>query len=246
MDDFDSLAGSIIAPRAKVLGDQVLEQLRVLIITGKLPVGTHLVESQLSTTFDVSRGPIRDALAQLEIEGLVENRRRGVFVRGLTTHDIDELYTVREAIEVAALRLTATAPRESWDLALAPLAAMHAAAAERDHLTFAHADMAFHASFYAIADHRRLQRVWQQYEPTFAVLLELTTAEDIDLGPSYESHVEIHRQALDGEIDKATVSLQEHLLGSRSRLVSAFARSTLGDTFPEDSSRPSPQKGSPS
>ena len=229
MADFEALAGSVLAPRQQILGAQVLDQLRTLIITGKLPTETHLVEAQLSNTFGVSRGPIRDALTQLEAEGLVESRKRGVFVRGLTTKDIDELYSVREAIEVMALRIASTAAPEAWERALTPLADMERAAQAGDHLAFAHADMAFHASFYAIADHRRLQKIWAQYEPTFAVLLELTTAEDVDLGPSYESHVEIYQQMISGEIESASTSLQEHLLGSRSRLVSAYARMTLGD-----------------
>lgn len=234
MVELDALAGRVLAPRQQILGEQVLEQLRVLIITGQLSAGTHLVEAQLSATFDVSRGPIRDALAQLEAEGLVESRRRGVFVRGLTTKDIDELYAVREAIEVMALRGASQAPAGAFAAAEGPLRDMRAASAAGDHLAFAHADMAFHASFYAIADNSRLRQVWSQYEPTFAVLLELTTAEDIDLGPSYESHVDIHDQMRAGELDKATVSLQEHLLGSRARLTSAFARMTIADALQEE------------
>lgn len=234
MADFESLAASVLTPRQQVLGEQVLEQLRVLIITGQLSAGTHLVEAQLSTTFQVSRGPIRDALAQLESEGLVESRRRGSFVRGLTTKDIDELYSLREAIEMQALRVSALLPDAPWQLAEPSLDEMRAAAAAGDHLAFAHADMAFHATFYDIADHSRLRKIWSQYAPTFGVLLEMTTAEDLDLGPSFESHVEIHEQMRAGELEKATVSLQEHLLGSRSRLMSAFARLTLADSLEEE------------
>jgi GntR family transcriptional regulator of gluconate operon len=234
VEDMERLASRVTAPRAQILGDQVLEQLRVLIITGKLQPGTHLVEAQLSATFDVSRGPIRDALAQLEAEGLVENRRRGSFVRGLTVADIDELYSVREAIEVMALRVAGSAKNSEWELALPHLEAMKEAAAAGDHLTFAHADMAFHASFYTIAGHTRLQRIWKQYEPTFAVLLELTTAEDLDLGPSYESHVEIHERMTNHRIAEATTTLQEHLLGSRTRLLSAYARTTITEGLGDD------------
>lgn len=230
-----NLNSTVVAPQASVLGKQVVDQMRVLIITGEIPAGTHLVEHQLSSMFDVSRGPIRDALSTLEAEGLVENRRRGSFVVGLTARDIDELYSVREAMEVAALKVAANAPREAWQQSLGPLEAMRMAAETGDHLEFAHADMAFHASFYSIADHRRLQRIWQQYEPTFSVLLELTTAEDIDLGPSYQSHVEIHNQMMSGQLSEATTCLQEHLLGSRTRLVKAFARlSTEGSLSPTD------------
>ena len=224
-----NLMASVVAPQASVLGKQVVDQMRVLIITGQIPAGTHLVEHQLSSMFNVSRGPIRDALGILEAEGLVENRRRGSFVVGLTSRDIDELYSIREAMELAALKVAVKAPAEAWEQSLAPLEAMRAAAEFGDHLEFAHADMAFHASFYSIADHRRLQRIWQQYDPNFSVLLELTTAEDVDLVPSYESHVQIHAQMMSGKLDEASLSLQEHLLGSRTRLVNAFAKLSAED-----------------
>lgn len=212
-------------PQTQELGQQVLEHLRVLIITAKLPVGTHLVEAQLSASYEVSRGPVRDALNQLEAEGLVESRRRGVFVVGLTSDDIDELYSLREDMELMAMRESSRRDHlAEWELSQESLEQMKLAAQKADYPTFARADLAFHGTFYDIAGHRRLQKIWKQYEPTFAVFLTLTTAEDIDLLPSYESHVEIHKHMQKGEIDQAAVSLQEHLLGSRNRLVSAHSR----------------------
>src|SRR5690606_30995658 len=64
------------------LGAEVAQTLRRLIISGQLAPGTHLVEAALAERFEVSRGPIRDALRVVEAEGLVESRRRGVFVIG--------------------------------------------------------------------------------------------------------------------------------------------------------------------
>jgi GntR family transcriptional regulator, gluconate operon transcriptional repressor len=224
MGTLRALAGTVSTPRQQGLGDQVLQQLRVLIITGKIAAGTHLVESELSTTFDVSRGPIRDALVQLEAEGLVESRRRGAFVRGLTTKDIDELYSVREAIELMAVRLTAEATEDRWEFSQQYLSALKDAAKSGDYLRFAHADMAFHTSFYTVAGNGRLLQVWRQYEPTFAVLLELTTAEDVDLTPSYDSHEKIFQLMVEGKVEAASRLLQEHLIGSRTRLINAVAR----------------------
>jgi GntR family transcriptional regulator of gluconate operon len=220
-------ASDLAIPQATELGQKVLEQLRVLIITGQLAPGTHLVEAQLSASFAVSRGPVRDALSQLEAEGLVEARRRGVFVIGLTSRDIDELYSLREGMELLAIGETLRHDHSTeWHIAESPLSQMKLAAEQGDYASFARADLNFHGSFYDIAGHRRLQKMWQQYEPTFAVLLTLTTAEDVDLLPSYESHVEIHNHMKLGDLDKATVALREHLLGSRNRLVSAHARLT--------------------
>ncbi|CAN5491817.1 GntR family transcriptional regulator [soil metagenome] len=215
---------------AQVLSAQVLEQMRILIITGKFAAGTHLVEAQLSQTFQVSRGPIRDALGQLESEGLVENRKRGVFVRGLTVEDIDELYSLRESMELLAIRLGAQRASEAaWGSVENPLEQMREASVRGDYEAFARADLAYHSGFYEVARHRRLHQMWRQYEPTFGVLLTITTAEDVNLGPSYESHVEILDHLRTGAVDSATTSLQEHLLGSRTRLISAYARNTLGD-----------------
>jgi transcriptional regulator of heat shock response len=66
-------------------GEQLLDQVRALIVRGELEPGTHLVEGWMAERFGVSRGPVRDALRQLELEGLVDTRRRGVFVRGAST-----------------------------------------------------------------------------------------------------------------------------------------------------------------
>ena len=75
--------------RADALGNQVAQRLRELIITRELLPGSHLVEDSLASRFDVSRGPIRDALRILEAEGLVASRRRGIFIVGITLADIE-------------------------------------------------------------------------------------------------------------------------------------------------------------
>ncbi|MGI5285712.1 GntR family transcriptional regulator [Nonomuraea polychroma] len=107
------------------LGDQLLAQLRSLIVRGELSVGTHLVEGRIAERFGVSRGPVRDALRQLEIEGLVETRERGVFVRGLSDHDLVELYSLPGALEGLAIQ-EAIARLDAADRDLVPVAEDHA------------------------------------------------------------------------------------------------------------------------
>lgn len=101
-----------------------------IINDGQLAPGTHLVEDALASDHDVSRGPVRDAFKVLLAEGLVDNRRRGFFVRGFTADDIEELYALREAVEQLACRLTITAAPMDWspaerDLDLHPSADDH-------------------------------------------------------------------------------------------------------------------------
>ncbi|MCO7274890.1 MULTISPECIES: GntR family transcriptional regulator [Cellulosimicrobium] len=207
------------------LSDHIAERLRHMIIAGEVPAGSHLAEPRLAESFDVSRGPVRDALRQLESEGLVVTRRRKVFAAGLTADDIVELYAIREAIEVLALRLAhQRADAADWAAALAALDTMRAAADDDRYDDYARADLAFHSSFYALSGSRRLFDIWRQYEPTFAVLLQITNAEDIDLGPSFASHVAILETTRAGRVEEAVAEVQEHLLGARTRMVQAHAR----------------------
>lgn len=87
---------------------QVVERLRVAIVDGELPIGVRLVERELIEALGVSRPSVREALRQLESEGLiVQSSNRGVEIPRLTRKDIVELYEVRIALEGLAAELFA-------------------------------------------------------------------------------------------------------------------------------------------
>jgi GntR family transcriptional regulator, gluconate operon transcriptional repressor len=225
------MAWSRVEPVSSVaLGDHITERLRRMIIVGEIPAGAHLAEPGLAASFDVSRGPVRDALRRLEAEGLVVTRRRKVFAAGLTTADIEELYAIRGAIEGLALRLVCARGGDvDWGAARGAVERMRRAAAEGDHVQFARADLAFHSCLYEMAGSRRLLDIWKQYEPTFATLLQITNAEDIDLNPAFGSHEELLTAVSEGRYQDASSELQEHLLGSQNRMVQAHTRFSAGN-----------------
>ncbi|MEU5730460.1 GntR family transcriptional regulator [Streptomyces antimycoticus] len=205
------------------LGDLVAHELRVLIVSGRLRPGTHLVEGALAEQYDVSRGPVRDALRRLEAEGLVEARRRGVFVTGLTEEDVDELYTLRESLETLALTLAiGRAGPGGWEPAERFVRDMRDAADRAAGGDFALADLEFHSQFYVLSGHRRLLAVWEQYRPTFGVMLDVTNTQDVDLRPSAEAHADLLATVRAGDVEHAATTLREHLLGAGNRLRSAL------------------------
>ncbi|WP_214316571.1 GntR family transcriptional regulator [Nonomuraea sediminis] len=213
-------------PIARVsLGERVAHSLRLLIIGGELASGTHLVEEALAERFGVSRGPIRDALRVLEAEGLLESRRRGVYVTGLTDADVDELYSLRESMESLAVRLAMRRASDGdWAEAAEALASMRRAAERRDVDAFSQADLEFHSAFYRLSGHRRLGAVWEQYRPTFAVILDVTNARDRELLPAAAAHADLLTLARSGDEDAAVTALSAHLLGARHRLRQALHR----------------------
>jgi DNA-binding GntR family transcriptional regulator len=92
-------------PRRGRLTDRAYVYLRDAILRGELPVGRVLVESEIATSLQQSRTPVRQALGLLLQEGLVEvGRRRQLVVRGFTPEHRAEILMLREALEGVAVR----------------------------------------------------------------------------------------------------------------------------------------------
>lgn len=220
--------------RFEVLGTQVAQIVRNEIVAGRHQRGKHLVESTLSQRFQVSRGPIRDALGILAAEGLIEVRRRGAYVVGLSDQDISELYSLRSALETLAARLVVERrDTVNWSEFEDQVQAMHRAAETRDVHEFAAADLAFHELFYRHADHRRLHSMWAQILPTFTSLLDYTNAQDRDLHPSLESHALLLTSAREGRLELLVDELTAHLRDAQGRITTARANLMAGNESPD-------------
>jgi DNA-binding GntR family transcriptional regulator len=95
-----------IAKEAAPLRGQVLQELRRSILSGRLNPGERLVERELIAMMGVSRTVIREALRQLESEGLVAIiPNKGPVVRELTQEEARDLYAIRAVLEGLAARL---------------------------------------------------------------------------------------------------------------------------------------------
>ncbi len=90
------------------LRGKVFSQLRKKILTGVYKPGENLVELRLSEELGVSRTPIREAIRQLELEGLVQSiPNKGAIVKGVTDQDVEDIFTIRTMIEGLAARWAA-------------------------------------------------------------------------------------------------------------------------------------------
>ena len=84
---------------------QIEEQLRRMIINGHFAPGAHLSDRVLCEIFGVSRAVVREALRQLEAEGLVETiRHKGSFVKIFSVEEVEQLYSVRGVLEALAAK----------------------------------------------------------------------------------------------------------------------------------------------
>lgn len=95
-------------PLPTSLTEHAYQHLRQAILSGRLPVGAALRQEKLSNELGISRLPLREALRQLDSEGLVVLRpRRGYFVALLDTKEIEELFDIRSMMETRAGYLAA-------------------------------------------------------------------------------------------------------------------------------------------
>src|SRR6201991_358532 len=102
-------ANSLLRLEKTSLREQALTALRKAITTGQLRPSTHLVETELSEALQISRGTLREAMRQLQQEGLISAGPRGrLSVRHLDAKEIKDIFDVRAALESLAAQDLAT------------------------------------------------------------------------------------------------------------------------------------------
>jgi DNA-binding GntR family transcriptional regulator len=213
----------------RALGDDVAELLRREIMRGTFPPGSHLRETELATALQVSRGPVRDALLQLEHEGLVMRRRnRGAVVVRLSRDDLEEVYELRLLLEQFAMGRAALHAVENdliqmekaisdFERVLVENVSVHAAS---------EIDLAFHDLVYRAAHNERLFRFWSDLRPQVYIFLlarQYTHASDFP-----EIMIDGHRSLFEAirsrDSERAEKVAAEHVHASYLRVIEGYTR----------------------
>jgi phosphonate utilization transcriptional regulator len=217
------------------------EEIERLIMTGELPVGSRINESELSQRFNTSRGPIREALRALEEAGLVRNEKnRGVFVREIAFEEADEIYELREALEEIIGRRVALAIKpDAVERLRAMLDAMRSAAQAQDVEQYAQLNLQFHEILLDTAGSKKLTETYKRLVKE----LHLFRMRALDSGGGLRVSADEHRDIVDaiasGNPDTAGRALRQHVAGSRARMHKAFGRA---DSDAATASNNPPQK----
>ena len=146
--------------------DAAYEQMRRRILDNVWPPGHRALEQEVALELGMSRTPVREALVQLQNEGLVEViPRHGMRVLPVSPTDMREIYEILTALECMAAELLAR--RKPSDAQLQPLmdasAAMDLALKADDLDAWARADESFHAQLLELAGNRQLQATVLNY-----------------------------------------------------------------------------------
>ena len=166
--ELDPPAQTAVGAKAGPRGQQVIEILRTAIISGRFEPGDRLIESALSAELGTSRGPVREALRQLENEGLVMSfPYRGAVVLGVSDEEVHEvlipirLTLERHSFERALEKLTeddfAELGKQIWLLEQAGKA--------NDLIKLVEADLRFHEIVISASGQPHTVQIWRTIEP---------------------------------------------------------------------------------
>jgi DNA-binding GntR family transcriptional regulator len=199
--------------RPKSLAASALERLRQSIVQGDLGLGQPISERQLAESLGVSKTPVREALAQLRVEGLIQILpQKGAFVFTLSAKDIVYLCELRLTLESSALKLAYQRNREKLIHRLkAVLAHMIAAQEKQDTRSYLHCDTQFHEVFFATCGNPLLEAAYATHVGKIAALRTHLAMKPLHTVRSFEEHAEMIRLLENGAIAGAISVLEQHI-----------------------------------
>lgn len=199
--------------RYRSMAEQIATAIRQGIANGKLAPGTRLLEVQIAREMGTSRAPLREALIQLEREGLVVRQpNRGAFVADLTEELVREVASLRGVLEgfaagLAVKRLT----QEDFRRLEAILKEMLTVARRGDFPRMVEWDYQFHEYIVRASGHRLLYETWVGMDRKIRVYLSATNLMYGDMKSVVQGHLPILRALRRRDPQRASRVMAEHL-----------------------------------
>jgi DNA-binding GntR family transcriptional regulator len=205
----------VIEASIRSVREQITDRLREDILSGRFAEGERLQEGKLAERFGVSRGPIREVLAQLTHEGLLETKPNcGVKVAPSDSESVRELIVpIRRLIETFALKHFFDEINEhdfvAWESILHHL---KSACERKDLAAIIQHDLAFHRSILTRAGVPTLLSIWQTIVARIRRHFRHATAHyGENLLKIYEEHRRLVEVIRSGDREAAVKALEEHI-----------------------------------
>ncbi|WP_319529592.1 GntR family transcriptional regulator [uncultured Cohaesibacter sp.] len=199
--------------RPPSLSDIATEKLRIAIMNGEFKLGEALSEKKLADRLNISKTPIRHALAQMRVEGLVEVfPQKGSFVFTLSGMDLVRFSEHRVILETAALEL---AFERNLDALVSRLKGiwekMLQAKKSSSIQKYLEMDIEFHRCFFQFADNSYLAESYSLIEAKISAIRTHLGRDVIQTDKSLEEHHEMVIALEKGDLDKCISVLEFHI-----------------------------------
>ncbi|WP_319411690.1 GntR family transcriptional regulator [uncultured Cohaesibacter sp.] len=199
--------------RPPSLSDIATEKLRAAISEGEFALGEALSEQKLAERLNISKTPIRHALAQMKVEGLVEVfPQKGTFVFTLSGTDLERFSEYRFILETAALRLAFQRNRDGLVAELERIWHKMEEAKRIDKRShYLDLDLQYHRAMFEFCDNHYLSESYRLIEAKVSAIRTYLGRDRIQTTKSFEEHGEMIEVLRKGRIDEAITILDFHL-----------------------------------
>jgi DNA-binding GntR family transcriptional regulator len=213
------------------------KSIKEYILEGRLDEESRLTEEFLSGQLGISKSPIREALNRLEAEGLIRiEARRGAYLRSFSNKEIDELYDVREALEVHAVRTGDFPPALIKELR-ASNKRLRQYLKANDRTRYIDEDVSFHALIAKATGNARLCDVLENIQNQIWLFRRKTYDVSSSSAPdAHDALVDAIEKAIEDRTE-AEHAMSRHISTVRKRLIEHLERAVA--------ERPSAEKSGP-
>lgn len=187
------------------------DAIRAMILDGRLPAGTRVNEVELAESLQISRGPLREAIQRLVSQGLLDSKsHRGSYVREISPSELRDLYEVRAALEVYALKKVAAQADPDTFESLADFLKQTKKMAEKPSETDG-AHLEFHRHLVEVTGNRSLRRAHSVVLQQIALARSRAVSDDKLVHHALGQHVDVLEPLLNGDVETAVHALEDHL-----------------------------------
>ncbi len=196
------------------LRGMVFTKIREDILSGKYAKNEELKEISIGQELGVSRTPVREALRQLELEGLVKIiPNKGAYVAGISNKDIHDIYVIRSYLEGLCARWACENITEEQIDEIEEtiyLAEFHVKKQHYDQIV--ELDTKFHELLYAASGSKILGHLLRDYHQYVHSIRKVTLAEPERASKANEEHSAILEAIRNHDADKAESLAHEHII----------------------------------
>ncbi len=195
------------------LAKMAYESIRNSILSGQWTIRELYNEKAIAADLGISRTPVREALLELASQDLIIFLpRRGLMVNRFTRRDVDEIFELRKAIEMATVeKIARTSPPFDLFEIEKSLLNQRKAVKQKDYLAFMEADRLFHTSFSELTNNRRLIAILENIRDMIHVMGVKALALEGRAIEVIEEHQTILEAVKKGNIEEARRAMDYHL-----------------------------------
>jgi DNA-binding GntR family transcriptional regulator len=203
------------------LAKMAYESIRNSILSGQWTIRELYNEKAIAADLGISRTPVREALLELASQDLIIFLpRRGLMVNRFTRRDVDEIFELRKAIEMATVeKIARTSPPFDLFEIEKSLLNQRKAVKQKDYLAFMEADRLFHTSFSELTNNRRLIAILENIRDMIHVMGVKALALEGRAIEVIEEHQTILEAVKKGNIEEARRAMDYHLDQSKEAVV---------------------------